>query len=95
MSTVRFFRGSRLVGVARIHEDRTLHELAEDEGISIPSNCTSGTCGTCMVRLMAGTVPVPDPLPPGLDEDVLEDGARLTCIGIPEGQVDIDLIPPL
>ena len=28
-------------------------------------------------------------------EDLIEDGAILTCIGIPEGPVEIDLIPPL
>jgi len=38
---------------------------------------------------------MPDPLPPGIDEDLLEDGAILTCIGVPKGPVEIDLIPPL
>ena len=28
-------------------------------------------------------------------EDVVEDGARLGCIGCPKGDVDIDLRPPL
>ena len=38
---------------------------------------------------------MPEPLPPGIDEDLIEEGAVLTCIGIPEGEIDIDLIPPL
>ena len=37
---------------------------------------------------------MPEILPPGIDEDLIEDGAVLTCIGIPEGDIDIDLIPP-
>ena len=48
-----------------------------------------------MCRLKSGTVSMPEPLPPGIDEDLIEDGAILTCIGIADGSVDIDLIPPL
>ena len=38
---------------------------------------------------------MPEPLPPGIDEDLIEEGAVLTCIGIPEDNIEIDLIPPL
>ena len=48
-----------------------------------------------MVTLVSGEVPLPEILPPGLDEDVVEDGARLGCIGCPIGDVDIDVRPPL
>ncbi|MAS49497.1 MAG: (2Fe-2S)-binding protein [Euryarchaeota archaeon] len=94
-AVVRFFRGIQLLGQATVQADFTLVELAEDAGVLIPTNCTSGTCGTCMVTLLSGDVPLPEVLPPGLDEDVVEDGARLGCIGCPSGDVDIDLRPPL
>ncbi|RPG79695.1 MAG: (2Fe-2S)-binding protein [Euryarchaeota archaeon TMED117] len=94
-AVVRFFRGIQLLGQATVQADFTLVELAEDAGVSIPTNCSSGTCGTCMVTLLSGEVPLPEILPPGLDEDVVEDGARLGCIGCPKGDVDIDLRPPL
>ena len=48
-----------------------------------------------MVTLLSGEVSVPEPMPPGLDEDFIADGARLGCIGIPKGDVDIDILPPL
>ena len=48
-----------------------------------------------MVTLMLGEVPLPDPLPPGLDDFLVEEGARLGCIGRPTGDVDIDIRPPL
>tara|TARA_B110000263_G_C15249537_1_gene483377 strand:- start:1146 stop:1292 length:147 start_codon:yes stop_codon:yes gene_type:complete len=48
-----------------------------------------------MCRLKSGTVSMPEPLPPGIDEDLIEEGAILTCIGIADGPVDIDLIPPI
>jgi len=70
-------------------------EHAEVAGVDIPTNCTSGTCGTCMVTLLSGDVPIPDPIPPGLDEDMIEENAVLGCICIPKGNVDIDILPPL
>ena len=95
MATVRFYRGDLLLGVTETEPEIPLLELAEAIGIEIPRNCTSGNCGTCMCRLKSGIVDLPEPLPPGIDEDLIEDGAILTCIGIPDGSVEIDLIPPL
>ena len=95
MATVRFYRGELLLGVTETEPGTSLLDLAEAIGIEIPRNCTSGNCGTCMCRLKSGSVVMPEPLPPGIDDDLIEDGAVLTCIGIPEGPVEIDLIPPL
>ena len=73
----------------------TISELSKLSGVEIPTNCTSGTCGTCMVTLNSGIVALPDELPPGLDLDLIENMARLSCIGIPSGDVDIEVRPPL
>ena len=94
MGVIRFYRGEQLLGIAEIEAGIPLLELAEDVGIHIMRNCTSGNCGSCMCTLKSGTVPLPDPLPPGIDEELIERGAILTCIGIPEGECEIDLIPP-
>lgn len=96
VALVRFFRGSILLGSTPLIADLTLCEHAEIAGVEIPTNCTSGTCGTCMVTLKAGQVPLPEELPPGIDDPYLvQQCARLCCIGIPETAVDIDLSPPL
>ena len=95
MATVRFYRGELLLGVTETEPNVPLIELAEAIGIDIPRNCTSGNCGTCMCRIKSGSISFPEILPPGIDEDLIEEGAVLTCIGIPEGPIDIDLIPPL
>ena len=92
---MRFFRGVQLLGQAIIKPDVPLAELAEDAGVVIPTNCTSGTCGTCMITLLKGEIPLPEVLPPGLDEDMVEEQARLGCIGCPSGDVDVDVRPPL
>ena len=93
--TIRFYRGKLLLGVGDATENLPLLEIAEGVGIDISKNCTSGNCGTCMARLVKGSVPLPEPLPPGLDDELVEAGAILTCIGIPDGNCDIDLIPPI
>ena len=95
MATVRFYRGELLLGVTEIEPKTPLLDLAEAIGVEIPRNCTSGNCGTCMCRIKSGSISMPEPLPPGIDEDLIDEGAVLTCIGIPEDDIEIDLIPPL
>ena len=94
-SVVRFLQGAKLLGQIRLHEGETLAEHGKLAGVRIPTNCTSGTCGTCMVTLVQGTVELPEILPPGLDDYLVENCARLSCIGIPLDDVDIDIRPPL
>ena len=94
-SVVRFLQGAKLLGQIRLHEGETLAEHGELAGVRIPTNCTSGTCGTSMVTLVQGTVELPEILPPGLDDYLVENCARLSCIGIPLDDVDIDIRPPL
>ena len=95
MSLVRFLRGAKLLGQTRIMLGETLVEHALEAGVEIPTNCTSGNCGTCLVTLLSGMVSIPDPLTPGLDEDLIEENGRLACLGIPTGDVDIDILPPI
>ena len=95
MGLVRFLRGAKLLGQTKLMPGCTLTEHGEVAGVEIPTNCTSGNCGTCMVTLISGEISIPDPLTPGLDEEIIADGARLSCIGVPSGDVDVDILPPI
>ena len=53
---VRFLQGAKLLGQTRLVAGDTIVEHAESAGLKIPTNCTSGTCGTCMVTLIEGDV---------------------------------------
>ena len=53
---VRFLRGPHLLGQTPFVSGRTLVEHAIEAGVEIPTNCTPGTCGACMVTLMLGEV---------------------------------------
>ena len=92
---VRFRRASLPLATIEVENHETLLEVACKAGLEVPSSCTSGTCGTCMMRLVSGEVDGLDPLPPGLDEDIVADGAILTCIGRAVSSCVIDVIPPL
>jgi len=92
---VRFFRGSEIIGSIKVPIDAPLVEIANLAGVNIPTNCTSGNCGTCLVRLIRGDVEIPDPLPPGLDDYLVDEGGILTCCLFPKGDCDIDVVPPL
>lgn len=81
--TVTFERSR--VTVPWTGEVQTLLQLAEMNGVDISSGCQYGDCGTCMTRLLKGTVQYlhetgarPDP------------GACLPCSCRPEGTVVLD-----
>tara|TARA_B100001094_G_C17929697_1_gene670102 strand:- start:30 stop:377 length:348 start_codon:yes stop_codon:yes gene_type:complete len=95
VQVIRFLQGAKLLGQTRLVKGVTLVEHGEAAGVTIPTNCTSGTCGACMVTLLDGDIPLPEILPPGLDDYLVESCARLGCIGIPTNDVDIDIRPPL
>jgi len=62
-------------------------ELAEDAGINADSSCQSGTCHTCLVRVLSGTFDYGD-------NDVFEpDGEDeiLICSAHPTSNMVIDL----
>ncbi len=92
---VRFFRGPELLASVKISSKTPFAQIAENAGVDIPTNCTSGNCGTCLVKLINGSVKLPEPLPPGLDEYLVDQGGILSCCLVPEDDCDIDITPPL
>ncbi len=63
-------------------EEDTILELADQEGIELPSGCRMGACGACKLPLLAGEVNYDD------DPDC-DPGYLLTCIAKPVGRVVI------
>ncbi|WP_338022529.1 2Fe-2S iron-sulfur cluster-binding protein [Argonema antarcticum] len=64
-------------------------DIAEQQGVNIPSSCRSGTCGTCKQKLLEGEVKY-EGEPDALEESDREQGFILTCISHPIGRVAID-----
>ncbi len=84
-----------LLGAAEAPPGAPLVDIAEAAGVDIATNCTAGNCGTCMGTLKSGAVEAIEPLPAGLDEEIVAEGAVLCCIQIPVGSCDIDVRPPI
>jgi ferredoxin-NADP reductase len=81
--TVTFARSQ--VSVPWTGEVQTLLQLAEMNGVDISSGCQYGDCGTCMTRLLEGTVQYLHPT--GARPDP---GACLPCSCRPERSVVLD-----
>ena len=71
-----------------VAEDEYILEEAEDAGLRLPYDCRSGTCTTCMQKCLEGEVD--QDLAFALDDDELERGWRLICIGGPLSDVVLD-----
>lgn len=66
-------------------EHANLLEFAEAHGISIACGCRAGSCGTCEVAVFSGEVAYTEKC-----DFEAAPGCRLTCIGIPRGDVVLD-----
>lgn len=68
--------------------EKTLLEVAEVNGVTIPFSCRQGQCGTCTTRLLEGEVIME--VEDGLDPELKEEGYILTCVGHAKGKVKLD-----
>lgn len=84
--TVRFVRSGRVV---KARAGVGLLELAEAEGIELPSSCRAGQCGTCRVRLLAGAVSMDEQQ--ALEERELSEGWVLACVStLRPGELEVE-----
>ena len=69
-------------------EDEYILEKAEEAGMHLPYDCRSGTCTTCKQFQIEGEMD--QDLAFALDDDELESGWRLICIGSPLSDCVLD-----
>ena len=82
---VEFVRSRKTCSV---RSGQTVLEVAEEHGVSIPSSCRRGQCGTCKTKLLGGNVRMD--AEEGLDLDSRAQGFVLTCVGHADGAVQLD-----
>jgi ferredoxin len=71
-----------------VAEDEYILEAAEDAGLSLPYDCRSGTCTTCIQRCLEGEID--QEMAFAIDDEELEQGLRLICIGSPLSDVVLE-----
>ncbi|MDT5048079.1 MAG: hypothetical protein QOG75_3967 [Mycobacterium sp.] len=59
----------------------TLLETARSAGLSPPSSCETGSCGTCMARISEGSARMNNN--DALEDDEVAEGWTLTCQALP------------
>jgi ferredoxin-NADP reductase len=84
-ATIEFTRSGRSCSFST---NRTLLETAELNGISIPSSCRQGQCGTCATRVLKGEAQMD--CEDGLDPALKAQGYVLACVARAQGSISID-----
>ena len=84
-ATVRFARSAKS---APLPADTTILDVADSIGIVIDSACRSGTCGTCKVKLLSGSVSMA--VKDALSAEEERAGVILACQAKSAGDVAID-----
>ncbi len=82
VDTVVFLHSQK---VCQVSAGCTLLDLAEKNGVQIPSGCRQGLCGTCATRVLSGTVQMD--VEAGLTAEQKNAGYVLPCVSRAEGTV--------
>ena len=82
---VHFKKSDLTIEVA---EDEYILEEAEDAGLTLPYDCRSGTCVTCIQKCLEGEID--QDMAFAIGDEELEKGLCLICIGSPLSDVVLD-----
>jgi len=66
----------------RVRADETVLDATDSTAIGLPFGCRTGACGTCVARLLDGTVRHERP-PRALKPRHIDDGYVLCCVARP------------
>lgn len=74
-----------------VEPGESILDAALRHGFTLPYGCRNGGCGSCKGKVVAGEVDYGDKEPAALTEEERLAGMALFCIGLPEGDLTIEV----
>ena len=87
MATITLKSAEGEVNTVECDEDTTILEALEEAGLDHNYSCRAGSCSSCCMKILEGTLNQEDQF--FLDEDQLEAGFALTCVARPTSDVTL------
>ena len=74
-----------------VEENEFILDAALRQGIAFPYQCRTGSCGTCLGKVVSGEVHYPDGLPLTVMEHEHEQGKAVFCVSVAKSDLELEV----
>ena len=87
MATITLKTPEGSIDTFECDEDTFILEALEEAGLDHNYSCRAGSCSSCCMKIVEGTVNQEDQV--FLDDEQMEDGFVLTCVALPTSDLTL------
>ena len=87
MATITLKQTDGTVDTFECDEETPILEALEEAGLDHNYSCRAGSCSSCCMKIVEGTVNQEDQF--FLDDEQMEDGFVLTCVALPTSDLTL------
>lgn len=73
------------------NENEFILDAALRQGVSLPYGCRTGSCGTCLGKVLSGEISYPDGLPLTVMEHEHKEGKAVFCVSVAKSDLVLDI----